>query len=108
MECSKGLADRGCACLLQWLSSLIGLEDLKMERTNYVAKAKSLMMRTVRTTALVIVPLAAAVNAHAGAIALPIGNYTCAYVDNSNSTSGSCSGGDSQQASLGSGVQGMS
>jgi hypothetical protein len=79
-----------------------------MERTNYVAKARSLMMNTVRTTALVIVPLAAAVNAHAGAIALPIGNFACSYSDISLGSSGSCSGGDSQQASLGSGVQGMS
>jgi hypothetical protein len=84
-----------------------------MERTNYVTKAKSLMMNAVRTSALVIVPLAAAVNAHAGpivgtAVALPIGNYACSYSDLSFGTSGSCSGGDSQQAGLGSGVQGMS
>ncbi len=79
-----------------------------MERTNYVAKAKSLMMSTVRTTALVIVPLAAAVNAHAGAIALPIGNYACSFSDADTATSGSCSGGDVQQSGLGSGVQGMS
>lgn len=42
--------------------------ELTNERTNYVAKAKGLMMQAVRTTALVIVPLAAAVSAQAGTV----------------------------------------
>jgi hypothetical protein len=75
-----------------------------MERTNYVSKAKSLMLKTARTTALVIVPLAAAVSAHAGSIALPSsGEPTCSV-----SVSGSCFAGDAQLADLGSGVQGLS
>jgi len=81
-----------------------------MERTNYVDKAKSLMLKTARTTALVIMPLAAAVSAHAGSIvasnsvALPSGNVSCS----TNVVSGSCQGGDMQLADLGSGVQGLS
>lgn len=75
-----------------------------MERTNYVDKAKSLMLKTARTTALVIVPLAAAVSAHAGSIALPSGNVSCT----TNVPSGSCSAGDASLADLGSGVQGLS
>lgn len=75
-----------------------------MERTNYVNKAKSLMLKTARTTALVIMPLAAAVNAHAGSIALPMGNVSCS----TNIVSGSCQGGDAQLGDLGSGVQGLS
>jgi hypothetical protein len=74
-----------------------------MERTNYVDKAKSLLLKTARTTALVIVPLAAAVSAHAGSIALPSGSPTC-----SNNVDSSCSAGDSQEPDLGSGVQGLS
>jgi hypothetical protein len=76
-----------------------------MERTNYVAKAKNLMMSTVRTTALVIVPLAAAVNAHAGSVALPTGNYGCSTVQDGNN--GTCNGADFQESNLGSGVQGI-
>jgi hypothetical protein len=76
-----------------------------MERTNYVAKAKSLMLKTARTTALVIVPLAAAVSAHASVITLPAsGNPACAVTF----VSGSCSAGDAAEASLGSGIQGLS
>jgi hypothetical protein len=76
-----------------------------MERTNYVHKAKSLMLKTARTTALVIVPLAAAVSAHAGSIALPhSGSPTCSV----SGASGSCFSGDAQLADLGSGVQGLS
>jgi PEP-CTERM motif len=76
-----------------------------MDRTNYVNKAKSLMMKTARTTALVIVPLAAAVSAHAGSIALPeSGNPTCSV----SGASGSCFSGDAQLADLGSGIQGLS
>jgi hypothetical protein len=59
-----------------------------MEKTNYIDKAKKLMLQTARTTALVIVPLAAAVSAHANTIvpALPTGGFAC---------SPNCSGGDS-------------
>lgn len=75
-----------------------------MERTNYVSKAKSLILKTARTTALVIVPLAAAVSAHAGSIALPSsGNPTC-----QTSADASCSAGDSPAVDLGSGIQGLS
>jgi hypothetical protein len=75
-----------------------------MERTNYVNKAKSLILKTARTTALVIMPLAAAVSAHAGSIALPTGNLSCS----TSIPSGSCQGGEAQLADLGSGVQGLS
>lgn len=76
-----------------------------MERTNYVAKAKTLMLAAARTTALVIVPLATAVSAHASSIALAAsGSPTCV-----TSASGSvCFAGDSPESSLGSGVQGLS
>jgi PEP-CTERM motif len=78
-----------------------------MENTNYVARAKALMMKTARTTALVIVPLAAAVSAHAGAI-LPTSNLTCKFNDEFT-FSGSCNSsvGDTQAAALG-GIQGVS
>lgn len=75
-----------------------------MENTNYVARAKELMLQTARTTALVIVPLAAAVSAHAGAI-LPTSNVTCTTLD--SGVSGSCSIGDSQKSSQ-SGITGVS
>ena len=75
-----------------------------MENTNYVARAKALMMKTARTTALVIVPLAAAVSAHAGAI-LPTSNLTCTTIDSSGS--GSCTMSDAQQSSQ-SGITGVS
>ncbi len=74
-----------------------------MERTNYVNKAKSLMLKAARTSALVIVPLAAAVSAHAGSVALPSGNVSC-----SSNIEAICFGGDSQLPDLGSGVQGLS
>jgi hypothetical protein len=75
-----------------------------MERTNYVSKAKSLILKTARTTALVIVPLAAAVSAHAGSIALAAsGSPSC-----QTSADASCSAGDSPAVDLGSGVQGLS
>lgn len=61
------------------------------------------MLKTARTTALVIVPLAAAVSAHASTVVLPTGNPTC-----STNLSGSCPGGVEQLADLGSGVQGVS
>jgi PEP-CTERM motif len=78
-----------------------------MEHTNYVARAKALMMKTARTTALVIVPLAAAVSAHAGAI-LPTSNLTCSATDGFGSTSNCTSSvGESQFAALG-GIQGIS
>jgi len=75
-----------------------------MENTNYVAKAKELMLKTARTTALVIVPLAAAVSAQAGAI-LPTTNLTCTAT--SGGGSGSCSMGVSSFADQG-GIQGVS
>jgi hypothetical protein len=75
-----------------------------MERMNYVSKAKELILKTARTTALVIVPLAAAVSAHAGTVLLPTGNAACS----TNIPSGSCPGGDTQLADLGSGIAGVS
>jgi hypothetical protein len=49
-----------------------------MDRVNYVEKAKRLMMGTARTTALVIVPLAAAVShMQAAAIVLPTSEQSC-------------------------------
>ena len=73
-----------------------------MERTNYVQKAKQLIQKTARTAALVIVPLAAAVNAHAITVvpALPTGNLTC------QTPNGSCSGADAQLAAQ-NGIQGV-
>lgn len=61
--------------------------------TNYTEKAKRLMHKAARVTALVIVPLASAVNAHAIAIGptLPLGSPTCSITDNVSSSS--CSGG---------------
>jgi hypothetical protein len=81
-----------------------------MEHTNYVARAKALMMKTARTTALVIVPLAAAVSAHAGAIVasgavLPTSNLTCTRVDGFGT--GGCTMNDLQQTSQ-SGITGLS
>jgi hypothetical protein len=61
------------------------------ERTNYVARARGLMMQAARTSALVIVPLAAAVNAHASPVQLPYsGSPTCTV----SGASGSCIAGD--------------
>jgi hypothetical protein len=49
-----------------------------MERTNYVNRAKQLLLDTARTSALVIVPLAAACTAQASTIyALPTSNFSC-------------------------------
>jgi hypothetical protein len=50
------------------------------------------MQKAARTTALVIVPLAAAVSAHASTVILPTSNFSCFEVDHGG-TSGSCSGG---------------
>jgi hypothetical protein len=64
------------------------------------------MLKAARTTALVIVPLAAAVSAQAGSVALPSsGNPTCAV---SGGSGGFCFSGDAQLTDLGSGVQGLS
>jgi hypothetical protein len=73
-----------------------------VERTNYVQKAKQLIQQTARTAALVIVPLAAAVNAHAITVvpALPTGNFSC------QTPNGSCSGADAQLAAQ-NGIQGV-
>jgi PEP-CTERM motif-containing protein len=52
-----------------------------MERTNYVDRAKRIMTQSVRTGALVIVPLAAAVQLHATpSTTLPTGSPTCTQV----------------------------
>jgi len=78
-----------------------------MEPTNYVARAKELMMKTARTTALVIVPLAAAVSAHAGAI-LPTGNLTCSAEDGAFNVSNCVSLVADSQLSPQSGITGVS
>jgi hypothetical protein len=75
-----------------------------MEKMNYVSRAKELMLKTARTTALVIVPLAAAVSAHAGSIVLPTGNPACF----ASFSGGSCPGGDAQLADPGNGIAGVS
>ena len=80
-----------------------------MDRVNYVDKAKRLMMQTLRTGALVIVPLAAAVSsAHAGivtAVTLPTTTTAC-EASNSNE-SFSCLGGVSVSALSGSVLNGV-
>lgn len=77
-----------------------------MEQTNYVTRAKELMMKTARTTALVIVPLAAAVSAHGGAI-LPTSNLSCSQTDAFGTVS--CTSGASvEQAAPENGIQGVS
>jgi hypothetical protein len=78
-----------------------------MERTNYVEKAKHLLMNTARTTALVIVPLAAAVSAQAGTIQLPYGNASCSTILNSGAGP-TCTALDSPESAPSSGVQGLS
>jgi hypothetical protein len=79
-----------------------------MERTNYVNKAKNLILKTARTTALVIVPLAAAVSAHAGSIALPnSGSASCTILGGDSGSS--CTGGDASiNPAPANGVQGLS
>jgi hypothetical protein len=62
-----------------------------MQNIDYVSRAKALLKAHARTAALVIVPLAAAVSAHAGAV-LPNGNFQCSYSPNDNS-GGNCAGG---------------
>lgn len=75
----------------------VSTEDEYLD-TNFAEKAKKLMQRAVRTTALVIMPLAAAVNAHAGAAVivsgpvLPDGSPGCSISDTPGSTGGSCTG----------------
>jgi hypothetical protein len=65
--------------------------------TNYTEKATRLMQRAARTTALVIVPLAAAVNAHAGFTpggpVLPTGSPACIVSDLPSGSASGCSGG---------------
>jgi len=80
-----------------------------MERTNYVHKAKQLLLETARTSALVIVPLAAAITAQANVIvsvppltSLPSGGFAC-------SGGGACSGAGVSPISGGSdGITGIS
>jgi hypothetical protein len=74
-----------------------------MVPTNYVEKAKALIQKTARTTALIIVPLGAAVSAHATTV-LPTSDFSCTYT--SNGESGGCSGGATQLAASG-GVEGV-
>ena len=76
-----------------------------LDKPNYVAKAKQLIGSAVRTTALVIMPLAAAVTARADIIAqLPTGNFGCL----SSNTEATCpsGAGDSQLQSVNS-IQGV-
>jgi hypothetical protein len=70
-----------------------------MERTNYIQKAKKLIREAARTTALVILPLAAAASAQAGAI-LPANAPSC------SGSTGACSAG--ANAISGSAVSGVS
>jgi hypothetical protein len=79
-----------------------------MERTNYVDKAKRLMMQTVRTGALIIVPLAAAVSQmHAGTV-LPSGLQNCNVVSADGANNYDCSNYISLQQLPGSSVTGLS
>lgn len=67
-----------------------------MERTDYVAKAKELMKKTARTAALVIVPLSAAVSAHATTISgatLPTQNFSCSTGGSASGATADCSSG---------------
>ena len=73
-----------------------------MDRIDYVAKAKALLKAKARTAALVIVPLAAAVSAHAGAI-LPTTNFDCSY----NGSSCPSGAGVTQLPDPGNGIQGV-
>jgi hypothetical protein len=62
-----------------------------MQTIDSITRAKAFMRSHARTAALVIIPLAAVVSAHAGPI-LPNGNFVCS--DNPNvGSGGSCSGG---------------
>ncbi len=64
-----------------------------MSNTDYVARAKALLKSQARAAALVIVPLAAAVSAHAlPLVTLPAGGFTCTYSANDGS-GGSCASG---------------
>jgi hypothetical protein len=91
----------------------ISTEDEYLD-TDFAEKARKLMQRAVRTTALVIMPLAAAVNAHAGVIGsggpvLPDGSPGCSISDTPGSTGGSCTGGAYNVAALGpTGITGVS
>jgi len=86
-------------------------EEIKLENIDYVARAKRLLANKVRSAALVIVPLAAAVSAQAGAIGvtLPSGGLTCiSFVSGSFPNSGSCTGSAGvQQLPDSKGVQGL-
>lgn len=62
-----------------------------MQTIDSISRAKAFMRSHARTAALVIIPLAAVVSAHAGAI-LPNGNFVCSDTPNVGS-GGNCSGG---------------
>ena len=77
---------------------------------NYTEKAKRLMQKAARTTALVIVPLASAISAHAipfNGPVLPPGNPTCTGSDNGSPFN--CSGGSFSRSPISiTGIQGVS
>ena len=79
-----------------------------MNQIDYVAKAKRLLGNTVRKTALVIVPLAAAINNLQATIVFPTGNPSCFT---SGAAATGCfprSGGASQLGDPGNGILGVS
>jgi hypothetical protein len=78
-----------------------------MGRVNYVAKAKALMAKSARTTALVIMPLAAAASARAGTVSLPTGNFSCETASTAQGGGEPCSGGDVQLTDPGNGLAGL-
>jgi hypothetical protein len=64
-----------------------------MQTIDSVSRAKAFIRSHARTAALVIVPLASAVSAHAiPVVNLPTGNYSCSYTI-TGGTGGTCSGG---------------
>jgi hypothetical protein len=74
-----------------------------LENTDYVSRAKALIQSHARTAALVIVPLAAAVSAHAGSVTLPTSNFSCS-VDSNDGFSNCTSGGAGVSQTSGGGV----
>ena len=80
-----------------------------MDKPNYVKRAFALMKSQARTAALVIVPLAAAVSAHAGPAGLPTTGLACTYSVNSTSGTGnSCMSGAGVSTLSGAGINGLS
>lgn len=83
-----------------------------MENVDYVARAKNLMMRTARTTALVIMPLAAASSGALQAVTivgpvLPTGNFVCSATDSGTETSCPGTSSDAPLALGGNGITGV-